>query len=135
MLYESVIESFTETISKTWFIHEQIKWIPDELVNESFAQPVWSKPIHSLTNQVTACLGESLNHSLNWFVQKHWLIHEQSTTNAQRCTAIHYALTLYETIFLGKAKTGNLSCLKCKLLNINLLFIELLYKNSITQWL
>ncbi len=85
-------------------------------------------------------MSELLNHLLKRFSQKYWFIHEQITTYAQRYTTIHYALTLFETIFLGKAKTQSnwhfiLSEMLIKLLNINLMFTELLCKSSIKQWI
>ncbi len=70
-LYEWVIESFTQLIcSKHRFIQEQNKrWVSYWII---LSYDLFKTLIHS---EVT--MSESLNHSLNQFIQKHWFIQEQ----------------------------------------------------------
>ncbi len=65
--------------------------------------------IHSATKQATVCMSESLNNSLNRFVQKHWFIQQWNRREA---------IAWYFYIFVA-AKNTQIKCMNCKWLNIN----------------
>lgn len=67
---------------------------------------------------------------INW---NHWLVHKKKIQNhCSQAPMIETALTLFGTIFFSRGKIDlklKILFLKCKFININFLFIEMLYKS------
>lgn len=82
-----------------------------------------------ILDTVTVFMNDSLNHSFNRFFQKHQFILEH-----HYCVLANSAMFCLDLFYSAEQKQTwcpALMCLKCKLLNINGLFTELLYiRNS-----
>lgn len=92
-------------------------------------------------------MSESLNHSTNLFKNadsfqngwvSHWIIHlpysftKIHSGSKQHCLILFW-ICLIELFALAEQKQSNLRyCLKCKLVTINLTFIELLHKRNVS---